>query len=409
MSWPVRPLGEVADTALGKMLDKGRSRGLPHVPYLRNVNVQWGRIDTDNLLTMELDDAERERFGVEPGDLLVCEGGEIGRCAIWQGRSDYIAYQKALHRVRPSDALDTKFLRYLLEQYASNGILSRLSTGSTIAHLPQQQLRRIPVPLPAIDEQRRIVAILEDHLSRLDAAIASIHASLRRLEVLRRLVVKELAIGARIPLKQLAVDAGYGTSVKCEIGGPGPAVVRIPNLVGGRIDLSDEKRAADPSVDLASAMLAPGDVLVVRTNGSKDLIGRSGVVQEGVNATFASYLIRYRVDTARVRPEWIHVMLASPSLRAEIERLAASSAGQHNLSLGKLDGLLIPTPSLQDQDAGLARLAEFDDQAGALRKVLEESVRRGENLGRSLLAAAFSGRLTGSAPDMSEAEEMIGA
>lgn len=93
--WEWVSLGVVADTALGKMLDRGRSRGLPQVPYLRNVNVQWGRIDTDDLLAMELGDDERARFGVATGDLLVCEGGEIGRCAIWLGSNDYIAYQKA--------------------------------------------------------------------------------------------------------------------------------------------------------------------------------------------------------------------------------------------------------------------------------------------------------------------------
>lgn len=311
--------------------------------------------------------------------------------------------------VSPREGIDPRWIAWGLRAHERQLLRETRKAGTTVASIEMPRFYAFELPVPELDEQRRIVANLEDHLSRLDAAVASIRASLRRLEVLRRLVVKELAIGAKIPLKQLAVDAGYGTSVKCEIGGPGPAVVRIPNLVRGRIDLSDEKRAADPSVDLASAMLVPGDVLIVRTNGSKDLIGRSGVVQEGVNAAFASYLIRYRVDTARVRSEWLHTMLASPNLRAEIERLAASSAGQHNLSLGKLDGLLIPTPSLQDQDAGLARLAEFDDQAGAMRKVLEETARRGEKLGRSLLAAAFSGRLSGSARELPEAEEMIGA
>src|ERR1035437_3835889 len=80
--WRIAQLGEVADTTLGKMLDRGHARGLPTVPYLRNVNVQWGRIDTHDLLDMELADGDRERFAVQPGDLLVCEGGEIGRAAI---------------------------------------------------------------------------------------------------------------------------------------------------------------------------------------------------------------------------------------------------------------------------------------------------------------------------------------
>ena len=191
MTWPLVPLSEVAETALGKMLDKGKSKGHPHVPYLRNVNVQWGRIDTHDLLTMELADDERERFAVKEGDVLVCEGGEIGRCAIWRGRTQYLAYQKALHRIRPGDNLDARFLRYLLEHHSLNGTLTSLATGSTIAPLPQQQLRRVPVPLPPLDEQHRIVDLLEDHLSRLDAAEGYLRTGATRLKVM----VKSVLLG----------------------------------------------------------------------------------------------------------------------------------------------------------------------------------------------------------------------
>jgi len=316
-----------------------------------------------------------------------------------------------MYRFRPDERLDPRFLELWLLSPVAQKLIDQMKTGISDSglNLTHGRFTVLPVPVPELDEQRRIVAILEDHLSCLDAATASVRASVLRLDVLRRLVVKELAVGDMVPLKQLAVDAGYGTSVKCDVGGAGPAVVRIPNLRAGRIDLSDEKRAVDPTVDLSGAMLRPGDVLIVRTNGSKDLIGRSGVVQDDVTAAFASYLIRYRVDTERLRPRWLQVMLESPTLRVKIEQLAASSAGQHNLSLSKLDGLLIPTPSLEEQDAGLARLAAFDDQADTLHDVLEEAIQRGESLRRALLAAAFSGRLSGAPNDMSETQEMIGA
>lgn len=166
-SWPTRPLGEVAETALGKMLDRGRTReGALEVPYLRNVNVQWDAVDTSDLLKMELMPDELERFAVRPGDLLVCEGGEVGRGAIWQGGSDYIAYQKAIHRIRSRGELDLKFLRYVLEHYRDAGELDAFTTGSTIQHLPQQQLRSIPIPVPPLEEQRRrSVAAGGDHLA----------------------------------------------------------------------------------------------------------------------------------------------------------------------------------------------------------------------------------------------------
>src|SRR5690606_20626120 len=115
------------------MLDKKQSTGQNPTPYLRNVNVQWGCIDTGDLLTMDIEPEDLYRFTVSKGDLVVCEGGEIGRCAIWN-RDEPIAYQKALHRVRVSEALETRYLRYYLEYAASTGKLARFATGSTIKH-----------------------------------------------------------------------------------------------------------------------------------------------------------------------------------------------------------------------------------------------------------------------------------
>jgi type I restriction enzyme, S subunit len=408
--WRVVLLGDVADTTLGKMLDRGKSRGLPNVPYLRNVNVQWGRIDMHDLLAMELADEDRERFAVQPGDLLVCEGGEIGRAAIWHGRTEYLAFQKALHRIRSRGNLDMSYLRYLLEFYDGDGTLEKFSTGSTIAHLPQQKLRTLPVPLPPMEEQRQIVDILEDHLSRLDAAGQLLAGAQRRSDLLRAVTLESLAPEGT-PLQtlgELATDSGYGTSTKCVVGGPGVPVVRIPNLSGGRVDLADEKRVAGTSVDLKRLMLEQGDLLIVRTNGSRDLIGRAAVVQPGVSASFASYLIRFRLDRLHVRPEWVRLMLGTPSVRRVLEAMAASSAGQYNLGLKKLKGVTIPCPTTEDQDRLLARVDEQEWALESLTRSLADGKAKAQSLRRSLLAAAFSGGLNGQSNDVEMVEEMAG-
>lgn len=378
------------------MLDKGKAKGHPHVPYLRNVNVQWGRIDTHDLLTMELAEKDHDRFAVREGDLLVCEGGEIGRCAIWQGRAQYLAFQKALHRVRPGPALNVRFLRYVLEHQARGGELVKLATGSTIEHLPQQQLRRVLVPLPPLDIQGRIADLLESHLSRLDVADDYLMVTRKRLQSLRASSLNDAYASAGEPvlLGDLAVESGYGTSEKCVAGGPGPAVVRIPNLRDGSVDLADEKRVADVSADVSRSMLKPGDVLIIRTNGSTNLIGRASTVQPGVDAAFASYLIRYRVDAERVTPAWVQAMLSAPQSRALLERLAASSAGQHNLSLGKLDSVPIPLPPTDEQWGRLRRLDGAVEEETRLAESLRLAVARSRSLRRALLTAAFSGQLT---------------
>lgn len=284
---------------------------------------------------------------------------------------------------------DPRFLRWQLHALD----LGRFDSSTTTPSLRRQDLEAQPMGVPPLDEQRRIVDLLEDHLSSLDAAESLVGQSLRRLMALRGSVLAGLHDGEPTPLGELSVDSGYGTSEKCVPDGPGSPVVRIPNLINGRVDLSDRKRVASAGADVERYRLEPGDLLIVRTNGSVDLIGRSAVVQEGVDAAFASYLIRYQLRRDLVVPEWVHAMLSTPQVRTRIVALAASSAGQHNLSLGKLNPLEIPVPTLDIQDAGLRRLAELDDQITRLRNELNAAQFRAGSLRRSVLAAAFAGEL----------------
>jgi len=311
-------------------------------------------------------------------------------------------------RIRPV-RIERDYLYHWLSSPEFAGHLQGHATGTQLPHVTLKSIRGYPVPRFGAEDERRIVDLVEDHLSRLDAADAGLASSGLRLQALRRSLLAELHMGPPVPLHDLAWDSGYGTSQKCIVDGPGVPVVRIPNLVNGAIDLTDEKRVATPNADVSSSMLAAGDVLIVRTNGSVDLIGRSAVVQDGINAAFASYLIRYRLREDLVRPEWAQAMLSTPQVRRAIEPLAASSAGQHNLSLAKLNPLELPVPSLVQQDAGLARIREVDARIASVRSDIGRARRHSAALRRSLLAAAFSGSLTGATADLPEAKEMIGA
>ncbi len=310
--------------------------------------------------------------------------------------------------LRPGPRLLPKYLHYFSISRQMLDQVLPFQKGVSYPAVLDKEVRATAIPVPPLDEQRRIVDLLEDHLSRLDAADAYLDASAKRLKAAHRSVLANLYDGPMEPLSSLAWDSGYGTSEKCVADGPGVAVVRIPNLVSGQIDLGDEKRVANASSDVSGATLSPGDLLIVRTNGSVDLIGRSAVVQDGVDAAFASYLIRYRLRSDRVRPRWVQAMMSAPQTRRKIEPLAASSAGQHNLSLAKLNPLELPVPSLEDQDAGLARLAETQESFARLRAAVTAADSRRVALRRSLLAAAFSGRLSGTS-GLSEAEEKVPA
>ena len=155
--WELVQLHQVADTRLGKMLDKSKNRGLPR-PYLRNTNVQWGRFDLGDVKTMNLEESELQEFRLAVGDLLICEGGEPGRCAIWRDDEREMYFQKALHRVRPHAGVSAEYIAIALESDAISGALDEYFTGATIKHFVGQALQRYTFALPPAAEQARIVA-----------------------------------------------------------------------------------------------------------------------------------------------------------------------------------------------------------------------------------------------------------
>jgi type I restriction enzyme S subunit len=154
--WEWVQLGQIADNRLGKMLDKVKNTGQRY-PYLRNTNVQWRQIDLDDIKEISLESSELDEFRLIPGDLLVCEGGYPGRCAIWNEPEREMYFQKALHRVRPRVGIPSELIAICLESDSKSGNLDKHFTGATIKHFVGQALERYLVPLPPLPEQHRIV------------------------------------------------------------------------------------------------------------------------------------------------------------------------------------------------------------------------------------------------------------
>ena len=152
-NYPVCKLADIATSRLGKMLDKKRQTGEHKYPYLANYNVQWFRFLLDDLNEMDFNEADRKEFELRKGDLLVCEGGEVGRCAVWKGEKTNCYYQKALHRVRcDTSRIIPEYLGYTFYQHSKyNGFQDAISGVSTIAHLPGENLKCLRIIVPPID------------------------------------------------------------------------------------------------------------------------------------------------------------------------------------------------------------------------------------------------------------------
>lgn len=194
MSWIRKPLAQVADLCLGKMLDAKKNRGEP-MPYLANLNVRWGAFELDDLREMRFEPHEMDRYGLKYGDIVMCEGGEPGRCAIWKDEVPGMMIQKALHRIRPNEELDYRFLYYSFLHKRNNDGFSGLFTGATIKHLPGQNLAKVEVAYPAKPEQERIA----DSLSTFDDLIENNRRRIVLLEQSARLLYREWFVHLRFP------------------------------------------------------------------------------------------------------------------------------------------------------------------------------------------------------------------
>lgn len=197
--WALVPLCNLAaETSLGKMLDREKNTGVPR-PYLGNINVRWGRFDLEHVKTMPIEDRELARYALQQGDLVVCEGGEPGRCAVWVSDDREMLIQKALHRVRFTSGYIPDFARYFLEYVARSGELSKSFTGSTFKHLTREALSRVRFPLCAVSEQRLLVRILDSTSALCDEFDRQVELESARSELLRQAVLKRAFSGRLVP------------------------------------------------------------------------------------------------------------------------------------------------------------------------------------------------------------------
>jgi type I restriction enzyme S subunit len=157
-AWAWVRFGNICQSRLGKMLDEEKNSGTPR-KYLRNANVQWDRFDLTEVKELRLEDGELGEYELLDGDLLVVEGGYPGRCAVWDSNlaDGVMVFQKALHRVRPEVGISSRFIALVLRNAVDTGRILEFFTGSGIKHLTGKKLVAVPVPLPPIGEQRRIV------------------------------------------------------------------------------------------------------------------------------------------------------------------------------------------------------------------------------------------------------------
>ncbi len=316
----------------------------------------------------------------------------------------------------PRSDVDARWIAWGLRSREQELLRRCRKSGTTVASIETKELMAQELPVPPLDQQRRIVEVLEDHLSRLDATGRGLATAAHRLDQMRVSgLMAAFQVGEHGGVRrvmpfgasQLAVPEGwehstvgamsevveYGSGAKAEPeSAPGRVpVLRMGNVKGGALVWDSLKYLPESHPDVARLRLLPGDLLFNSTN-SAEHVGKSAVFQGERDATFASYLIRVRFGSA-VNPMWASRVINSPLGRQFVSSVVSQQVGQANVNGSKLRAFPLPVPPRAEQDAIVAGLTELDDAAGRLKAQLEIAGARSGALRRSLLGAAFSGRL----------------
>ena len=394
--WRVQRFDSLFAVQQGKQVSKKNRVGENQRPFLRTKNVFWGHLDLAGLDEMHFTDAEEKRLALQPGDLLVCEGGDIGRTAIWKGELARCYYQNHLHRARlRDDAADSLFALYWLwYAFEIGSVYFGRGNVTTIPNLSQSKLCELPLPVPPLHEQQKIAGVLgvvqqaieqQERLLQLTAELKKTLLHQLFTQGLRGELQKQTEIGPVpeswevAPLGDYLTETQYGLSAK----GAGSglyALLRMTNQQQGRI--SDDNLQY---VDLAQAQFEKfrverKDILFNRTN-SLDLVGRTAIYDLEGDFVFASYLIRLRTVATRLRPYFLNHYFNWDETQARLKSIATRAVSQSNISATRLRGFSVPIPQPEEQD-------EIVDRVDCLDRKLEYHDRKKrllEDLFRTLL------------------------
>ncbi|MDP5317341.1 restriction endonuclease subunit S [Streptomyces poriferorum] len=344
-----------------------------------------------------------------PGDVLITKmGTPPGDTAVYNGSGPAVITADCI-RLRPAFGFDTSYIAYAMLSPDVRAQILAITSGVAHQKVSLDRFRhRVRLPVPPLPEQKRIVAVLEDYLSRLDAGVDYLTSAAQRLSVIGDAMFA--SAGELVGLEPVRLDSliaeklSNGRSVPtADSGFP---VLRLTAMKNGRIDLKECKIGRWTAEEASPFLVARNDVLVARGNGSLRLVGRAAMVVDEPDAVaFPDTMIRIRPDCTKMLPEYLSLAWNSRVVRRQIESIARTTAGIYKVSQKDLQKILVPTPDLPAQQAILQRMGEHNAAVQRLSRQVEWARARAGSLRRAVFAATLSGRLTG-APDAEQAEEI---
>lgn len=414
--WTVAPIRARYDVQLGKMLDEKRVTGFALAPYLRNVDVQWEGINVEDLPQMDFSEADRRKFALAKGDLLVCEGGEVGRTAIWLGELEPCFFQKALHRLRPLLPAkdDPRFLRYVMRWAAEGNVFSATANSNTIDHLTADKLGRHRFGFPPEDEQRAIAAFLDRETARIDALIEKKRRLIELLQEKRAAVITQVVTrGIKPPVarRDSGIDWLGDVSSHWTVQRLSWACTRVTDGAHISPDLSSEDYPFISTVDIADGKIDFSDCLgtsgesyqyFVRTGCkpergdvlfSKDgTVGRTTVVETEHEFVVASSLVIITPRKECLLPRFLDCWLNNSLLQQNV-MLQLGGAALRRISVEKVGRLPVVLPPIDEQVEMCDYLTKQTEQIAGLKTAVEAAISRLTEYRSALIAAAVTGQI----------------
>ena len=376
--WRISTVGEEFRVQLGKMLDAAKNTGASK-PYIGNRSVQWGRIDLADIDTVPMTSTDLRRFRLRLGDLLVCEGGEIGRSAIWEEPIRECYFQKALHRLRSIRGYDSYLMMSLLQLWASTGYLTTYVTQTSIAHLPKDKLETVPLPVPTAAEQRAIAAVLSD----VDELIGSLEALVAKKRAIKQAAMQELLTGrTRLPgfgreWEMVAlgeIGKTYGGLTGKDSADFGEGHARYISFLDVLEQVAVTWRRFDHvrvSTSESQNRVLSGDVLFNATSETpEDLAMGSMVLVDSDELYLNSFCFGFRIANCnRCDPLFLAYFSRGIPGRKAMYALA-QGATRYNLSKKRFLRLVFPLPPLPEQRAIATILSDMDAEIAAQERRL---------------------------------------
>lgn len=378
--WPMVQVGDLFDIQQGKALSPAARTADKRYPFLRTANVLWNRIDTTTVDSMGMSEDDRSRLELRPGDLLLCEGGEIGRAAVWHGELDKCYYQNHLHRLRPKGNSDPEFYQYWFRfAFTLSDLYQGAGTRTTIANLSRGSLSRLMVPAPSIGDQRRIAGTLSTIFKAIVAGeTLSDRVLSAKASVVHHQFERVLRKAPRASLEDVvSAPVCYGILKPGPHDPDGVPCVHVTDYVAGSLDPTHLRRTSRTlHMEFARSSLRAGDVLVA-------IRGTNGPVVQVPEALDGANISR---DSARLRVrDGINSRYVLWYLRTEeAQRFISGSVtgvAVRGVNIATLRKLPIPLPPEQEQNQ-IARVCDIcerwsratADKAVALRSLFEAAL-----------------------------------